>query len=359
MQIYKKSTKLTNLSVFFTNFALPIIDNKPKTEIRDMPKALMLINPISGTRDKDGLCDKTFRRLKEAGIDLEITLTQHKGHGGELARDAAASGIDIVITAGGDGTVNEVASALMHTDTALGIIPCGSGNGLARTLGIPMDFTVAIDIIARCKPNSIDCGIAEGRPFFCTFGVGFDAAVTEKFSCGKRRGKMQYVRSALLEYLNFNPASYAMEIDGEIYTEEAFQIAVCNTSQYGNNAYIAPRASLTDGLLDITLIRNGSIIDQAMAGIGLLSGQIDKNRIIDTFKAKQIKIIRLQEGLAQIDGEPITLGRKISIHCEPACLKILSDGNEPAIKPIITPMLAFFNDMISDLRYLTRPVGKV
>lgn len=323
-----------------------------------MPSALMLINPISGTRDKKGICDLTASRMKAAGIDLDIAYTQHKGHGAELARNASGNGTDIVIVAGGDGTVNEVASALMHTDTALGIIPCGSGNGLARTLGIPMDFDGAIDVIARNLPCAIDCGIAEGLPFFCTFGVGFDAVVTEKFSAGKRRGKMQYVRSALLEYMNFTPDNYAMEIDGEIYTEEALLIAVCNTAQYGNNAYIAPRASLTDGLLDVTVIRNGSILHQAMAGIGLLSGQIDRNRYVDTFKAKKVKIIRLKDGPAQIDGEPLNLGRKISIECRPSCLKVLSDGTEPEFQPIITPVQAFFNDMISDLRYLTRPVSR-
>lgn len=323
-----------------------------------MPSALMLINPISGTRDKKGICDITASRLKEAGIDIDIVHTQHKGHGAELARQAAQDCTDIVVVAGGDGTVNEVASALMHTDTALGIIPCGSGNGLARSLGIPMDFEGAVDIIARNRPYAIDCGIAEGLPFFCTFGVGFDAVVTEKFSTGKRRGKMQYVRSALLEYINFTPDNYAMEIDGEIYTEEALLIAVCNTAQYGNNAYIAPRASLSDGLLDVTVIRNGSILHQAMAGIGLLSGQIDRNRYVDTFKAQEVKIIRLKDGPAQIDGEPLNLGRKISIKCQHSCLKVLSDGTEPEFQPIITPVQAFFNDMISDLRYLTRPVIK-
>lgn len=323
-----------------------------------MPSALMLINPISGTRDKKGICDFTTSRLKEAGIDIDIVHTQHKGHGAELARQAAQDCTDIVVVAGGDGTVNEVASALMHTDTALGIIPCGSGNGLARSLGIPMDFEGAVDIIARNRPYAIDCGIAEGLPFFCTFGVGFDAVVTEKFSTGKRRGKMQYVRSALLEFINFTPDNYAMEIDGEIYTEEALLIAVCNTAQYGNNAYIAPRASLSDGLLDVTVIRNGSILHQAMAGIGLLSGQIDRNRYVDTFKAQEVKIIRLKDGPAQIDGEPLNLGRKINIKCQPSCLKVLSDGTEPEFQPIITPVQAFFNDMISDLRYLTRPVIK-
>lgn len=320
-----------------------------------MPSALLLINPISGTRDKKGICDLTASRLKEAGIDLDIVHTQHKGHGAELARSAAERRVDIVVAAGGDGTVNEVASALMHTDTALGIIPCGSGNGLARSLGLPMDFDAAIDIIARNKPCAIDCGIADGRPFFCTFGMGFDAVVTEKFASAERRGKMQYVRSAFLEFINFTPDSYAMEIDGEIYTEEALLIAVCNTPQYGNNAYIAPRASLTDGMLDVTVIRNGPVIQQAMAGIGLLSGQIDRNRYVDTFKAKEVKIIRLKDGPAQIDGEPLTLGRKVCIHCKPSCLKVLSNGAEPEFRPIITPVQAFFADMLSDLRYLTRP----
>ena len=321
-----------------------------------MPSALMLINPISGTRDKNGICDLTATRLQGAGIDLDIAHTQYKGHGAELARKAAEDGADIVVVAGGDGTVNEVASALLHTDTALGIIPCGSGNGLARSLGLPMDFEAAIDIIGRNMPCAVDCGVADGRPFFCTFGMGFDAVVTEKFASGERRGKMQYVRSALLEFINFTPDSYALEIDGEIYTEEALLIAVCNTPQYGNNAYIAPRASLTDGLLDVTVIRNSPVIQQAMAGIGLLSGQIDRNRYVDTFKAKDVKIIRLKDGPAQIDGEPLTLGRKVSIHCEPACLKVLSNGGKPEFRPIITPMQAFFADMISDLRYLTRPL---
>lgn len=319
-----------------------------------MPSALMLINPISGTRNKKEITDLAMSRLGKAGIDLEVVFTDHKGHGAELAKDAAAEGIDIVIVAGGDGTVNEVASVLMHTDSSLGIVPCGSGNGLARTLGISMDFDKAIETIAHFRPYAIDCGIADGKPFFCTFGVGFDAAVTEKFSGGKRRGKMQYVRSALLEYLNFSPDHYALEIDGEIYTEEAFQIAVCNASQYGNNAYIAPGASLSDGLLDVTVIRNGSTLDQAIAGIDLLSGNLAKNKIIDTFKAHKVKIIRLKEGPAQIDGEPLSMGRKICIHCEKSCLKVLSDGTEPEIRPIITPMQAFFNDMISDLRYITR-----
>lgn len=319
-----------------------------------MRTALLIINPISGTRDKQELTDMARKRLAMADIDLEVAYTERKGHGAEIAAKAAAQGTKLIIAAGGDGTVNEIASALLHTDTTLGLIPCGSGNGLARTLGIPMDADRALDLIAQGNRVSIDCGIAEGKPFFCTFGVGFDAAVTEKFSNAKRRGKMQYVRSAFLEYLNYTPDHYAMEIDGEVFTEEALLIAVCNTSQYGNNAYIAPQASLTDGLLDVTVVRNGSTLDQAMAGIGLLSGQIDRGRIIDTFKARHVRILRLKEGPAQLDGEPMSMQRKIEINCDPASLHVISDGTEPEFKPIITPMQAMFNDMVSDLRYLVR-----
>lgn len=319
-----------------------------------MPSALMLINPISGTRDKTAIIDLARIRMKESGIDLAISLTKYAGHAAELARDAASKGTDMVIAVGGDGTVNEVASALMHTDTALAIIPCGSGNGLARSLGIPMDYESAIDIVVRNRPYAIDCGMVDNHPFFCTFGLGFDAAVTEKFATSKKRGKMEYVRNALLEYINFEPDSYALEIDGEIITEEALLIAVCNAPQYGNNAYIAPRASLTDGLLDVTIIRNGPLLQQAMAGIGLLSGQIDRNRYVDTFQARKVKIIRLKDGPAQIDGEPLKLERKVTIDTLPGSLKVVSAGTEPEFKPIITPMQAFFNDMISDLRNITR-----
>lgn len=316
----------------------------------------MLVNPISGTRDKKILCEMAESRLAKAGFDLDIVYTEYKGHGAELARRASADGVDIVIAAGGDGTVNETAAALLHSKTALGLIPCGSGNGLARTLGIPMDFEGALNVIANCKPYSIDCGVAEGMPFFCTFGVGFDAVVTEKFAAGKRRGKMEYVRNALIEFLNFSSEHYALKIDGKVYTEDAMLIAVCNTSQYGNNAYIAPRASLSDGLLDVTVIRSGSPFNHAWAGVGLMSGKIDKHRIIDTFKAKEVKIARLSDGPAQLDGEPLTLGKKIEIKCEPACLNVISSGKEPEIIPIITPMQAIFNDLISDLRNLTSPV---
>lgn len=184
---------------------------------------------------------------------MDTAYTTGHGDATRLTTDAASKGYRAVIAAGGDGTVNEIATALCGTSTALGIIPVGSGNGLARHLGLPLDVTEAIEVIA--KDNIIDCdyGTANGRPFFCTFGVGFDAAVSEKFAHQKRRGKLSYIKSAISEYVSYNPQTYTISANGQILTQKAFIVACCNASQYGNNAYIAPTASITDGLLDITI----------------------------------------------------------------------------------------------------------
>ena len=185
-------------------------------------------------------------------------MTEGPGHASELAAEAVATGTETVIAAGGDGTVNEIATALSHTRTAIGIIPLGSGNGLARTLGIPQDVDEALGVIAAGNIETCDRGMACGLPFYCTFGVGFDAEVSEKFASEKRRGRITYVRSVLQEFLEYQPQPYAISVGGRVITERAFLIAACNASQYGNNAYIAPKAELTDGLLDLVVIHEGS-----------------------------------------------------------------------------------------------------
>lgn len=319
-------------------------------------KALLVINPISGTLSKEGLRERVEEELRAKGIEVSTEFTGYPGAAYDLSVKGIDNGCDIIIAAGGDGTFHECAEACRDRDTALGLIPCGSGNGFARHLGIPLNVKGSLDIIAGGHIVGCDYGDVNGNPFFCTMGVGFDATVSHKFAGLKRRGRMSYVKTAMQEYLSYQPAEYMISSNGNVLTERALVVAICNVSQYGNNAYIAPRASLTDGLLDVTVIRNGPVFQQAMAGIGLLSGQIDRNRYVDTFKARDVKIIRLKDGPAQIDGEPLTLGRKVSIHCEHACLKVLGNGSEPEFRPIITPVQAFFADMISDLRYLTRPL---
>lgn len=319
----------------------------------ELPREVLVIeNPISGTRGKFSIGEAVESRFRQAGIPYTTLYTEGPDDARRLATGAAERGCPLVVVAGGDGTVNEVATALCGTETALGIIPCGSGNGLARTLEIPQHPDRAIDIILGGHCEKCDCGMVNGRNFFCTFGLGFDAAVAHKFANTRRRGKLSYLRNALAEYLNFQPAAYALSIGGEVVVKEAFLIAVCNVSQYGNNVYIAPGASVTDGLLDITVIRSGNPVDTMLAGVGMLAGSFGPNKTIESFRVKEAQITRLAPGPVQIDGEPYEMGTMMDITCRERILKVLTPSRRHQFRPILTPVHSFFADIGEDIRYM-------
>ena len=315
-------------------------------------KVMAIINPISGTRSKEKLeelLQQTFRRVQ---ADLTILHTTGPDDARTMGRQAAEAGYDLVVAVGGDGTVNEVASALCRTRTALGIIPCGSGNGLARTLQIPQNFEKSLEILTEGVVENCDYGMVNGIPFFCTFGLGFDAAVADSFSHCGRRGRLTYIRKAIEEYLRYRPASYALFINGEVAVKEAFLIAVCNVSQYGNNVYIAPGASVNDGLLDITVVRAGSPVDTAMAGLGMLAGSFGPNRTIESFRVREAVITRLEPGIVQLDGEPRRMADKLEISCRAGELKVMVPKVRHKFRPFITPVQSFFSDMGDDILHL-------
>ena len=321
-----------------------------------MERALLIINPISGTGGKQGVAEHIESRLAELGFNVEIKFTTGTGHATELAREAATNGFHSVVAIGGDGTVNETASGLCNTDVALGIIPAGSGNGLARHLNIPMDIDRAIDVITQRNIVDCDYGEVNHRPFFCTFGVGFDAAVSHRFAQQNRRGKMMYIKSAIDEYLTYKPQEYTISANGKVLTEKAFLIAVCNASQYGNNAYIAPTASITDGLLDFTIVHAGTPADAAAFGLDLMTGYINKNVMIHTFKAQAAVITRNSDGPVHIDGEPLVMDRAIYIQCNHGGVKLYASPKSADFKPIVTPIKNMFNDFVSDINKLFKPV---
>lgn len=301
------------------------------------PKCLLIINPISGTSAKEGVAAKCLRRLGKEGIDVEVLYTEGPGDASRFAAEAARKGYLGVIAAGGDGTVNEIASSLRDTATALGIIPLGSGNGLARHLGLSIDIHEALDVIARRNIVACDSCEADGYPFFCTFGLGFDAAVSEKFARSRQRGLINYMRSAFEEYLKFQPEEYEIVADGHSFRLKAFIVAACNASQYGNNVFIAPGASIRDGLLDITIIHAGTPLTRARAGVELVTGLIKNNMIIQTLQARKATIKRCSPGSAHIDGEPIQLGKVIEVSCHHGNLLIFTTGNKKPFRPLITP----------------------
>lgn len=305
---------------------------------------MLIINPISGTNSKEGLDVMVAERMKSAGHEVEVHYTTGPGDATRLASRAAAEGYAAVLAAGGDGTVNETAIALCGTGVPLGIIPAGSGNGLARHIGIPVDPRLSLRVIEEWHVVDCDYGSVNGHPFFCTFGVGFDAAVSHRFARQHRRGKLSYIKSAISEYVSYHPQTYTISANGHVITEEAFLVAVCNASQYGNNAYIAPEASITDGLLDITVVHAGNHVDTAVVGMDLLTGYINRNTMIRTFRAPAAVIYRSECGPAHIDGEPVMMDDIINVRCHAASLRIFVPGKRSRFQPIITPVRSMLLD---------------
>lgn len=310
----------------------------------EKPRVLIIINPIAGTSGKTGVDGYLSRRLAERGWEVETRFTRGRGDATAFAREAVATGIDAVIAAGGDGTVNETARALRGTAMPMGIIPLGSGNGLARHLDIPVDPILAIDTLKKGRLTDCDYCTVNGRPFFCTFGIGFDAAVSRRFANSRKRGLMTYLASTVDEFIHFKPEKCKMTINGNTQDINAFLVACCNASQYGNNAFIAPAASITDGQLDITLVHSGNPIAQAFVGIELLAGSITKGGLIDTFRAKSVIIEREHRGTVHIDGEPVDMNGRLEISCHHGGLLIYAPIKKSHIKPLLTPVRLFFRD---------------
>lgn len=255
---------------------------------------------------------------------LDISFTEYAGHASELTRKALADGATCIIAVGGDGTVNEIARAMIHSNAVLGIVPKGSGNGLARELHIPMDAKRALDLIAKQHISTIDCCKANGRIFFCTCGVGFDAAVSQKFANEKRRGSLTYIKNTIEEYLSYKPEPYELLVDNQTIKEKAFLVACGNASQYGNNAFIAPHANIQDGQMDITILSPFTPLDIAPLAIQLFTKQIDRNSKIKTLKGKEVVIIRQKPGVMHLDGEPVMAESRIEISMIPRSLRVFT-----------------------------------
>lgn len=286
-------------------------------------KIIFILNPISGTVSKAGIPGLIEERLDKEKFDCRIAETKYAGHATELAQQAARQGIDIVVAVGGDGTVNEVGRVLVNTKTAMGILPCGSGNGLARHLNLPMNLKKCIDILNDCDIHTLDYGLINRHPFFCTCGMGFDAFISMKFAEAGKRGPITYMQKILEEGLSYQPETYEIE-DGEgTRRYKAFLVSAANASQYGNNAYIAPQASMSDGLLDIIIMEPFDLIEAPQVAIELFNKTLDKNLKIKTFRASHIHIHRKSEGIIHYDGDPVMADADVDISIVPKGINII------------------------------------
>ena len=287
-------------------------------------RIIFVVNPISGTQSKKAILKWIDERMDRSVYDYSIVRTEYAGHATQSAASAVEDKVDVVVAIGGDGTINEIARALVHSETALGIIPCGSGNGLARHLRIPMEPKAAIDIINQGNRLCIDYGKINNIPFFCTCGVGFDAFVSLKFADSGKRGLLTYLENTLHESLTYQPETYEIENEEGTMKYKAWMIACGNASQYGNNAYIAPQASLTDGLMDVTIMEPFTVLDVPSLSFQLFNKTIDQNSRVKTMRAKKIKIHRAHDGVMHFDGDPLMAGKELEVEIIPNGLYVIA-----------------------------------
>lgn len=280
-----------------------------------MKDAFFIINPISGK----GLKDNIIAELEKQGFRYGIT--QYAGHAEKLARECAEP---IVFAVGGDGTVNEVGRGLLGSDKVLGILPCGSGDGLARCLGISHRITRAISLAENGRQLPLDVGYINGKPFFSVCGVGFDADVSKRFAESGRRGVITYIEEAYKLWRTFKPAQFSISIDGQQWSQEAVLITVGNSNQWGNEAKVTPHADISDGILDITVLDMFHNIELPHLATMLMVGNCDASSRVHCYRGKSIVIERETDGAVHFDGDWFITGRRIEIDIHPAELKVLA-----------------------------------
>jgi len=286
-------------------------------------KVIFIINPIAGTRQKNMIHDAIRQTFTEDAH--EVYFSEYCGHAFEIASAKVLEGYVNIVAVGGDGTVNEVASALVNTNCKLGIIPAGSGNGLARHLRIPVHLTQSLAVIHKHKIQIIDVGKVNDRYFFCTCGTGFDASVGKKFANDKRRGMLSYVRATIHQYITYSPKSYVLKTENKEVKLKAFLVTFANSGQYGNNAYIAPNAVIDDGLLDLCILRPFPKTSTLELGLRLFFKNIDQSPYLEVMRIKKATLRRKgkQKMTVQLDGEPSKMKRKLKVSVMSKALHVM------------------------------------
>ncbi len=288
-----------------------------------MKNIAFIINPIAGTVNKRKLPKMIEKELDHSRWLENIVLTEYAGHATELARQFACMGFDAVVAVGGDGTVNEVASGLRDTNTALGIIPCGSGNGFARHIGMSLRFSRAMEQINRSEVLTVDYGMVNDKPFFCTCGVGFDAMIAERFASAGSRGMKTYMQKILKDLFTYHPDTYTIKGEDIDLNPQAFLITFANANQWGNDAFIAPKASIQDGKMDIAILSQFPLIAAPGLALGLFTKSIDYDLFMTTVQAKEVTVTRSVEGPMHADGEPLNMPQELHIRIVEDGLKVL------------------------------------
>jgi diacylglycerol kinase (ATP) len=293
---------------------------------------IAIINPISGGGTDTAIAGRRVAMLRTAaqrrGIDIGIHLTERAGHARELAQSSVAAGARLVIAWGGDGTINETGAALIGTSTVLGVIPAGSGNGLAAALAVPYDADAAIQAAFDGAEWTIDAGMMGGRPFFNVGGVGFDARIARLFNQQPRgrRGGWPYVRLGVTEGWRYAASEYSLELDGTPRRVRAFLIAFANGREYGMGARIAPQAALDDGILDVTVVEDRPRLARFWHARHLATGHPDRAACVSVHQVRAASIESDGPMELHVDGETDIAHERIDVRIVPGALTVKVPG---------------------------------
>lgn len=286
-------------------------------------KIRFIINPKSGIGKQKKVEGLISKHLDTTEFDYEVCYTKAKEHAVILSREAAEQNYDAVVIVGGDGSINEAARGLINTQTALGILPAGSGNGLAHFLNISLSTRKALEVINRFNIKLIDTGLFNGHPFVSVAGVGFDAHVADLFSKSRIRGFWAYAKIVFMEYLTYQPKRFKIYVDGKVLKKSAFMLTFANSNQFGFNARVAPTAIIDDGYLDLCIVHKPRLFFIILVIPFIFLGLIHKTPFVKIIKTKSIKVIQSKKNIAHIDGDEIDLGRNIEVQIVPGSLNII------------------------------------
>ena len=289
-----------------------------------MKNIAFIVNPVSGTKAKNRVA-KLIRELLDPQLFAPtVVVTEYAGHATQLAQQFAMQDYYAVVAVGGDGTVNEVATGLIGTNTALGIIPNGSGNGFARHLEISTRMNRAIEMLNSSEVINVDYGMVNNIPFFSTCGVGFDAVVAHDFS-DSSRGFKGYLQSIFKDLFQYKPETYHIIGNGINQTTTAFLVNFANAGQWGYDAYIAPKASVQDGWLDVAIVSEFPMVAAAGLALSLFTKNIDEKLYMTTIRTKELTLTRNSDGPMHIDGTPMIMPAELHV-------KIVEDGLKVLVK---------------------------
>jgi YegS/Rv2252/BmrU family lipid kinase len=289
----------------------------------EMLKTLAIINPISGTGKQNKIKELLLRHLDSERFQLEITETKFVGHAEQLAREATHNNYNAIIAIGGDGTINEISRALAFSDLILGIIPCGSGNGLARHLGIPMQTKKAILWINHAKILKMDTITANDHRFVNLAGIGFDALIAHRFAKMSSRGLSSYLKAVLTEFINFKSQTFHIISKQEDSVHTGMLLTFANSSQFGNDAYIAPNAKIDDGKMNLVLLKRPKWYQVPGLAIKVFTKRIHSSSLFSEIIGDEF-IVKQEVNLGHVDGEPVVFGNEIHLKLAPKSLRVFS-----------------------------------